>query len=159
MDRYPHTPSGFSMSTLIDQDIAHIGRVMRPSLQGDFGGAILPATYWRKRLHELLARDHLTKPQLCAIDGLLLQLEHLDASELQPLPFMARPAAARPTKSSRAPSRPIATARSAPANILSTPAAAPPGRRMRAVASTRHRQNKDRRYVIMSAKIPSKDIL
>ncbi|TDY36992.1 hypothetical protein BX592_14916 [Paraburkholderia rhizosphaerae] len=76
------------MATLIDQDIAHIGRVMRPSMQGDFGGAILPATYWRKRLNELLARDHLTRPQLCAIDGLLTQLEQLDASHLQPLPMV-----------------------------------------------------------------------
>jgi hypothetical protein len=92
MDRHPHTPSGFSMSTLIDDDIAHIGRVMPASMHGDFGGAILPAAYWRKRLNELLARDHLSKPQLCAIDGLLLQLEHLDASELEPLPFLTHPA-------------------------------------------------------------------
>ncbi|CAB3771202.1 hypothetical protein [Paraburkholderia humisilvae] len=85
------------MSTLIDQDIAHIGRVMRPSMQGDFGGAILPAAYWRKRLNELLARDHLTRPQLCAIDSLLSQLEQLAASELRPLP-MVNPAS-RPTTS------------------------------------------------------------
>ena len=30
------------MLTLIDQDIAHIKRVMKPSLCGDFGGPILP---------------------------------------------------------------------------------------------------------------------
>lgn len=94
MDRHPHIPSGFSMSTLIDEDIAHIGRVMH----GDFGGAILPAAYWRKRLNELLARDHLSKPQLCAIDGLLLQLEHLDASELEPLPFISNPASTAAVK-------------------------------------------------------------
>jgi hypothetical protein len=95
MDRYSHTPSGFSMSMLIDDDIAHISRVMRASMHGDFGGAILPATYWRKRLHELLARDHLTKPQLCAIDSLILQLEQLDASELEPLPFTSVPPSTR----------------------------------------------------------------
>jgi hypothetical protein len=92
MDRHPHTPSGFSMSMLIDEDIAHIGRVMPASMHGDFGGAILPAAYWRKRLFALLGRDHLSKPQLCAIDGLLLQLEQLDASELEPLPFFSNPA-------------------------------------------------------------------
>ena len=80
------------MSTLIDEDIAHIGRVMPASMHGDFGGAILPAAYWRKRLFALLGRDHLSKPQLCAIDTLLLQLEHLDASELEPLPFFSNPA-------------------------------------------------------------------
>jgi hypothetical protein len=92
MDRHPHTPSGFSMSMLIDEDIAHIGRVMPASMHGDFGGAILPAAYWRKRLFALLGRDHLSKPQLCAIDTLLLQLEHLDSSELEPLPFFSNPA-------------------------------------------------------------------
>jgi hypothetical protein len=101
MDRYPHTSSRFSMSTLIDEDIAHIGRVMPASMHGDFGGAILPATYWRKRLNELLARDHLTKPQLCAIDGLLVQLDHLDASELEPLPLAGNAANAAASSSAR----------------------------------------------------------
>jgi hypothetical protein len=91
MDRHPHTPSGFSMSMLIDEDIAHIGRVMPASMHGDSGGAILPAAYWRERLNPLLAHDHLSKPQRCAIDGLLLQLEHLDASRLEPPPFMGAP--------------------------------------------------------------------
>jgi hypothetical protein len=47
------------MITLIDQDIAHITRVMLPSLHGDLGGPILPSTYWRKRLHQLLEVEHL----------------------------------------------------------------------------------------------------
>ncbi len=63
------------MMTLIDQDIAHITRVMRPSLHGDLGGPILPATYWRQRLYRLLDGEHLSKAQLCSIDSLLLQLE------------------------------------------------------------------------------------
>ena len=94
------------MSTLIDEDIAHIGRVMPASMHGDFGGAILPAAYWRKRLNELLARDHLSKPQLCAIDGLLLQLEHLDASELEPLPFISKPASTAAANTASASARP-----------------------------------------------------
>lgn len=67
------------MMTLIDQDIAHITRVMRPSLHGDLAGPILPAAYWRKRLHELLESEHLSRAQLCALDSLLLQLDEFDA--------------------------------------------------------------------------------
>ena len=70
------------MITLIDQDIAHITRVMKPSLCGDFGGPILPAEYWRKRLYDLLDAHHVTKTQLCSIDDLLLQLDELDAAIL-----------------------------------------------------------------------------
>jgi hypothetical protein len=70
------------MLTLIDQDIAHIKRVMKPSLCGDFGGPILPAEYWRKRLYDLLETHHVTKTQLCSIDDLLLQLDELDTAIL-----------------------------------------------------------------------------
>jgi hypothetical protein len=67
------------MLTLIDQDIAHITRVMKPSICGDLGGPILPPEYWRKRLYQLLDAHHVTKTQLCSID-LLLQLDELDAA-------------------------------------------------------------------------------
>ena len=66
------------MLTLVDQDIAHIARVMKPSLCGDLGGPILPAEYWRKRLYDLLDAHHVTNTQLCSIDDLLLQLDELD---------------------------------------------------------------------------------
>ncbi len=66
------------MMTLIDQDIAHITRVMQPSLHGDLGGPILPPSYWRERLHRLLEAEHLSKAQLCALDSLLLQLDEFD---------------------------------------------------------------------------------
>nr|WP_321929417.1 hypothetical protein [Paraburkholderia guartelaensis] len=68
-------PAGHMMSTLIDQDIAHIRRVMPLSLAGDFGGPILPALYWRQRLHRLLDTGHVNKGQLCEIDSLLLILD------------------------------------------------------------------------------------
>jgi hypothetical protein len=96
MDHYLTSSAGSFKSTLIDQDIAHIARVMRPSMHGDLGGAILPATYWRKRLFELLDAEHLTNSQLCSIDDLLLQLDELCTKELAPLPVTtARPAASR----------------------------------------------------------------
>ena len=67
------------MSMFFDQDIAHIARVMVPSLVGDLGVPILPAEYWRARLHKLLDATHLTHAQLCALDSLLLQLDDLEA--------------------------------------------------------------------------------
>jgi hypothetical protein len=63
------------MSNLIDQDIAHIRRVMPLSLAGDFGGPILPASYWRQRLHRLLDTGLVNKGQLSEIDSLLLMLD------------------------------------------------------------------------------------
>ena len=67
------------MGMFFDQDITHIARVMVPSLIGDLDGPILPAEYWRGRLHELLDATHLTRAQLCALDGLLLQLDNFEA--------------------------------------------------------------------------------
>jgi hypothetical protein len=67
------------MGMFFDQDIAHIARVMVPSLIGDLGGPILSAEYWRGRLHELLNGTHLTRAQLCALDSLLLQLDDFEA--------------------------------------------------------------------------------
>ncbi|MEM5384572.1 hypothetical protein VSR68_13360 [Paraburkholderia phymatum] len=63
------------MNRLIDQEIAHISRVMWPALLGDLGGPILSPDYWRKRLHALLDAPAVTKAQLCALDSLLLQLD------------------------------------------------------------------------------------
>jgi hypothetical protein len=65
------------MQTLIDLDIAHINRVMRPSLCEDRGSPIIPAEYWRRRLYRLLGTGDLTKTQFCAVDDLLRQLDHL----------------------------------------------------------------------------------
>ena len=63
------------MSNLIDQDIAHIRRVMPLSLSGDFGGPILSGNYWRARLHRLLDTGHVNKGQLADIDSLLVQID------------------------------------------------------------------------------------
>ncbi|MFC4707938.1 hypothetical protein ACFPAA_30505 [Paraburkholderia caffeinitolerans] len=62
------------MSGLLDQDIAHIRRVMPLSLSGDLGGPILSPSYWRTRLHRLLDTGHVNKGQLADIDSLLLQI-------------------------------------------------------------------------------------
>ncbi|MFT0172052.1 hypothetical protein ACLKMY_24080 [Paraburkholderia mimosarum] len=70
-----HRLGGHAMSHLIDQDIAHIRRVIPLSLAGDLGGPIIPATYWRQRLHGLLDTGHVNKSQLADIDSLLLMLD------------------------------------------------------------------------------------
>jgi hypothetical protein len=62
---------------LIDHDIAHIARAMHVSLRGDFGGPILPAAYWRKRLTALIDGGLLGAAQLSKVEGLLLQLDRL----------------------------------------------------------------------------------
>jgi hypothetical protein len=93
MDRTLNTLSRSSQAALIDRDIAHIARVMRTSLRGDLAGPILPAAYWRKRLHQLLDTGHLSHAQLCTIDSLLLQLDQFEA-EPQPAWDTLAPAAA-----------------------------------------------------------------
>jgi hypothetical protein len=80
MDSILNTLSGASQATLIDRDIAHISRVMRISLRGDFGGPILPAAYWRKRLNDLIDTGHLSRAQFCSVDSLLLQLDQFEAA-------------------------------------------------------------------------------
>ena len=67
------------MVTLIDLEIAHLARVMSESMAGDLAGPILPAAYWRARLHRLLDSQHLTNAQLRSLDVLLLQLDELEA--------------------------------------------------------------------------------
>ncbi|EDZ98890.1 conserved hypothetical protein [Burkholderia sp. H160] len=75
MDGTGTTFSGSSQAALIDHDIAHIARVMPVSLRGDFGGPILPAAYWHKRLTALLESGQLSPAQLNKVDSLLLQLD------------------------------------------------------------------------------------
>ncbi len=100
MDSTRPLPAGHMMSTLIDQDIAHIRRVMPLSLAGDFGGSILPATYWRQRLHRLLDTGHVNKGQLCEIDSLLLILDLHELNVASASAALAKQANAGPQHSS-----------------------------------------------------------
>ena len=84
MDHTLNAPNNALLATLIDQDSAHIRRVMEPALLGDLGGPILPPAYWRKRLHALLDAEHLTHAQLCVVDGLLLKLDQFDPADRLP---------------------------------------------------------------------------
>jgi hypothetical protein len=106
MERTLITLTGSSQATLIDRDIAHIGRVMRPSLHGDLGGPILPVSYWRKRLYQLLDSGNLSHAQLCTVDSLLLQI---DQFETEPVWNGWAPTAAAPSQPPHlaSPGRPV----------------------------------------------------
>ena len=54
------------METLIDREITHLARVMRPSLVGGPCGPILPVQYWRWRLDRLLDASSDSSPALRA---------------------------------------------------------------------------------------------
>jgi hypothetical protein len=99
MDTTRPLPAGYMMSNLIDQDIAHIRRVMPLSLSGDFGGPILPGSYWRQRLHRLLDTGLVNKGQLREIDTLLLMLDLHDLNVASTAAAAARQANAGPQHS------------------------------------------------------------
>lgn len=65
--------------TLIDQEIAHIARVMMPSLQTDSGIPILSPDYWHKRLLNLLDNACLSRSQFYTVDRLITQIEYVQA--------------------------------------------------------------------------------
>jgi len=65
--------------TFVEQEIAHIARVMPLSLAGDFEEPVMGVDYWRKRLHVLLKQNHLTHVQLATVDTLLRQLDGFEA--------------------------------------------------------------------------------
>jgi hypothetical protein len=83
MDSDRPTPAGHLMSSLIDQDITHIRRVMPLALSGDLAGPILPSIYWRKRLYRLLDTGYVSKGQLGEIDSLLHMLDEYDLKAAQ----------------------------------------------------------------------------
>jgi hypothetical protein len=64
---------------LIDQEIAHIARVMIPSLETDNGVPILTPNYWYKRLSDLLDTTPLSHSQFRSIDSLMSQIECIQA--------------------------------------------------------------------------------
>ncbi|PXW14570.1 hypothetical protein [Paraburkholderia caballeronis] len=74
--------------TFVDQEIAHITNAMAISLQGlaETGVPVLPAAYWRERIHKLMDGNHLVHGQLCAVDTLLRQLDGFEAVQRWSMP-------------------------------------------------------------------------
>lgn len=72
--------SGDAKLKFIDQEIAHIMRVMVPTLLSESTVPILSFDYWHKRLSNLLDTAQLTHAQFRTVDSLMTQLEHLQAT-------------------------------------------------------------------------------
>jgi hypothetical protein len=68
---------GLRKMMFIDQEIAHIMRVMVPSLLTDGTVPILSVEYWHRRLSNLLDTAQLSQTQFRTIDSLMTQLERL----------------------------------------------------------------------------------
>lgn len=66
----------------MDEDIAHVARVMVPSLSAFRGEPVLQPQYWRKRLERILDVCHLTESQRATIGRLLSELDRFEAEKL-----------------------------------------------------------------------------
>ncbi|HEX3635950.1 MAG TPA: hypothetical protein VHV99_10745 [Paraburkholderia sp.] len=63
----------------MDEDIAHVARVMAPSLRAFRGEPVLPPAYWRKRLQRIQDEFPLTQLQTFQIKHLLGELDRFEA--------------------------------------------------------------------------------
>ncbi|CAE6735491.1 hypothetical protein [Paraburkholderia domus] len=63
----------------MDEDIAHVARVMAPSLRAFRGEPVLPPAYWRKRLQRIQDEFPLTQLQTFQIENLLGELDRFEA--------------------------------------------------------------------------------
>ena len=63
----------------MDEDIAHVARVMAPSLRAFRGEPVLPPAYWRKRLQRIQDEFPLTELQTFQIERLLGELDRFEA--------------------------------------------------------------------------------
>ncbi|MEA3129977.1 MAG: hypothetical protein QOF46_1772 [Paraburkholderia sp.] len=63
----------------MDEDIAHVARVMAPSLRAFRGEPVLAPAYWRKRLQRIQDEFPLTAMQTFQIKHLLGELDRFEA--------------------------------------------------------------------------------
>ncbi|WP_244306076.1 hypothetical protein [Paraburkholderia lacunae] len=68
----------------MDEDIAHVARVMVPSLSAFRGEPVLSPAYWRRRLEQFLDVFHLTDSQVSAVGRLLRELDRFEAERRLP---------------------------------------------------------------------------
>jgi hypothetical protein len=66
----------------MDEDIAHVARIMVPSLSAFRGEPVLPPVYWRRRLERILDACHVTETQSATIGRLLVELDQFEAERL-----------------------------------------------------------------------------
>jgi hypothetical protein len=92
-------PRGAFSALLADQDLAHLELVLRRSLSCDFGGPLLPPSYWRERLALIARESHLSHTQIQTVHRLYCQIDAFEAQHRVPL----RNAAAPPPEAVKAP--------------------------------------------------------
>jgi hypothetical protein len=78
MTTHNEHPTGTLLRTIVDADIAHIRSAMRQSLEGSHDNLVLTSPYWRRRLHQLMHENHLSKAQFSAVDALLAIIDRFD---------------------------------------------------------------------------------
>ncbi|WP_205983112.1 MULTISPECIES: hypothetical protein [unclassified Paraburkholderia] len=92
------------MTTFVEQEIAHIARVMPQSLAGNFEEPVMGPEYWRRRLHALLRQNHLTHMQLATVDTMLRQLDGFESlGRWMPQPRKVERMVVRTRREDRAP--------------------------------------------------------
>ncbi|WP_232064386.1 hypothetical protein [Paraburkholderia dioscoreae] len=65
----------------MDEDIAHVARVMVPSLSAFRGEPVLQPAYWRRRLQRIQSEFRLTEMQASQIQHLLGDLDKFEAEK------------------------------------------------------------------------------
>lgn len=65
----------------MDEDIAHVARVMVPSLSAFRGEPVLQPAYWRRRLQRIQNEFRLTETQASQIQHLLGDLDRFEAEK------------------------------------------------------------------------------
>ncbi len=73
-------PQGAFSALLADQDLAHLQKVLGRSLSCDFGGPLLPPSYWRGRLAAITRQAHLSHTQIQAVHRLYLVIDAFEAA-------------------------------------------------------------------------------
>lgn len=73
-------PQGAFSALLADQDLVHLELVLRRSLECDFGGPLLPPSYWRERLAIITRASHLSHTQIQTVHRLYLQIDEFEAA-------------------------------------------------------------------------------
>jgi hypothetical protein len=89
-------PQGAFSALLADKDLMHLERVLRRSLACDFGGPLLPPSYWRARIAAIIRQTHLSPTQIQTVHRLYLYIDiferagrQRDAERAETLPLQA----------------------------------------------------------------------
>jgi hypothetical protein len=74
-------PQGAFSALLADQDLTHLEIVLRRALACDFGGPVLPTSYWRERIAAIMRQTHLSPTQIQTVHRLYLYIDGYERQE------------------------------------------------------------------------------